>query len=88
MPAATNQCPRGHDTRTRADRDTQGHCRRCKADDEKRRRIAKSAAWTVVRAFENAGVQFQHDGVPVDPAEVAQQLAEAYAAGAFDTYPD
>ncbi|UEA58378.1 hypothetical protein LK459_17600 [Gordonia otitidis] len=41
----------------------------------------------VVRALERAGVQFQNGGVPVDPAEVARQLAEGYAAGAFDDYP-
>lgn len=87
MPAATDRCPRGHATRTRADRDTQGHCRKCKADDERRRRVGNSAALMVVRALEGAGAQFQVDGVPAEPAEVVRQLAELYAAGAFDTEP-
>jgi hypothetical protein len=39
----------------------------------------------VVRAFEAAGVKFQNNGVPVEPAEVARRLAELYASGAFDT---
>ena len=80
-----NQCPQGHEIRSSADRDGGGFCRRCRSENEKRRRIGKSAAWTVVRAFESAGVQFQHDGVPVEPAEVVRQLSDAYAAGAFDT---
>lgn len=84
MPAAVDQCPAGHDTRTRADRDSQGHCRKCKADRDKRIRAGNSAALTVVRAFEAAGVQFQADGIPVDPAEVARQLGELWASGALD----
>ncbi|KXX62298.1 hypothetical protein [Rhodococcus sp. LB1] len=84
----TYQCPQGHEIRSITDRDNGGYCRRCRSEREKRRRIGKSAAWTVVRAFESAGVHFQHDGVPVEPAEVVRQLAEAYAAGAFDTHPD
>ncbi|MGY3553389.1 hypothetical protein [Williamsia sp. R60] len=85
MPTVTDRCPRGHDTSTRADRDTQGHCRKCKAYDERRRRAGNSAALMVVRALESAGAVFQIDGVPVEPAEVARKLADAYAAGVFDT---
>lgn len=85
MPA--DQCPQGHEIRSSADRDGGGYCRRCRADNERKRRVANSAAMIVVRALERAGVQFQNGGVPVDPAEVARQLAEGYAAGAFDDYP-
>ncbi|WP_139807753.1 hypothetical protein, partial [Mycobacterium avium] len=68
-------------------RDSQGHCRKCKADRERRRRVGKEAALMVVRAFEAAGVQFQNDGVPVEPAEVAKALAELYAAGQLPELP-
>lgn len=84
MPAAVDQCPQGHDTRTADARDSQGHCRKCKADKARRRRVADSAALTVVRVLERAGARFQNDGVPAEPAEVARQLADAYAAGLFD----
>ncbi|AFR50024.1 hypothetical protein KTR9_3389 [Gordonia sp. KTR9] len=82
MPA--NKCPQGHEIRSSTDRDGGGFCRRCRADNEKRRRVGKSAALTVVRVFERAGVQFQNNGVPVEPAEVARVLAELYAAGVFE----
>uniref|UniRef100_A0AB39U2G8 TetR family transcriptional regulator n=1 Tax=Mycolicibacterium phage Alyssa1 TaxID=3240801 RepID=A0AB39U2G8_9CAUD len=85
MPAAVDQCPQGHDTRTTSARDTQGHCRKCKADTARRRRVADSAALIVVRALEKAGAVFQSDGVPADPADVVRQLADAYAAGLFDS---
>ncbi len=84
MPAATDECPQSHDTRTAAARDGQGHCRKCMADREQKRRAGNSAALIVVRVLEKAGAVFQNDGIPVEPAEVARQLAEAYAAGAFD----
>ncbi|WP_163736370.1 hypothetical protein [Mycolicibacterium madagascariense] len=39
---------------------------------------------TMVRAFEDAGVQFvDDDGQPVAAAEVVRQLAALYAAGAL-----
>lgn len=82
MPA--DQCPQGHEIKTSADRDGGGYCRRCRAENEKKRRVGKSAALMVVRAFEAAGVQFQNDGVPVEPAEVARVLADLYAAGYFE----
>lgn len=81
MPAT--QCPQGHEIRTAADRDGQGYCRRCRADNERRRRVSKSAALMVVRTFEAAGVRFESDGVPVAPADVARQLAALDEAGAL-----
>lgn len=86
MPAKLGtRCPQGHEIRTAADRDGQGHCRKCMADRARRRRVADSAALTVVRVLEKAGAVFQSDGKPAEPAEVARQLAEAYEAGVFDT---
>ncbi|KLI04071.1 MULTISPECIES: hypothetical protein [Mycolicibacterium] len=83
MPA--NQCPQGHEIRSAADRDGQGYCKRCKADNDKRRRVGKEAALMVVRAFEAAGVRFENDGIPVEPAEAARQLGELWADGYFET---
>ena len=83
MPAAVDQCPQGHDTRTADRRDSQGHCRKCKAAKARRKRVGDSAALMVVRAFEKAGVRFENDGVPVAPAEVAQALSDLYVAGAL-----
>ena len=85
MPAT--ECPQGHAIRSAADRDGQGYCRKCRADNARKRRVGESAALMVVRALEAAGATFQNDGMPVEPAEVARQLAEAYAAGAFDPQP-
>ncbi|SRX93236.1 hypothetical protein MSP7336_01472 [Mycobacterium shimoidei] len=85
MPA--NRCPQGHEIRSAADRDKFGYCRKCKAERERRRRVGNSAALMVVRAFEAAGVRFEHDGVPVAPAEVAKALAELYEAGALPELP-
>uniref|UniRef100_A0AB39U237 Uncharacterized protein n=3 Tax=unclassified Caudoviricetes TaxID=2788787 RepID=A0AB39U237_9CAUD len=87
MPATTDQCPQGHEIRSTADRDKQGYCRRCRADNARKRRVGKEAALIVVRALEKAGVQFQNDGVPAEPAEVVRQLTDAYAAGLFDQQP-
>jgi hypothetical protein len=85
MPAvAVQACPSGHTIRSSADRDTQGHCRQCMRDNSKRIRVGKEAALMVVRAFEAAGVKFQADGKPAEPAEVARLLGEAWAAGLFD----
>lgn len=83
MPA--NQCPQGHEIRTAADRDGNGYCRKCRADNEKRRRAGKEAALLVVKAFEAAGCRLVIDGQPVDPADAARQLGELWAAGAFDS---
>lgn len=83
MPAV-DTCPSGHEIRTAADRDGQGYCRKCRAEYQRRRNVGNSAALIVVRALEAAGAKFQNDGVPADPAAVARQLAEAYAAGVFD----
>ncbi|CAN5578834.1 hypothetical protein BH09ACT8_BH09ACT8_27130 [soil metagenome] len=82
MPA-TDQCPQGHDINTAADRDGQGYCKQCRSDRARRRRAGDSAALMVVRALEAAGAQFQSDGVPVAPADVARKLSELWLAGAL-----
>lgn len=77
MPA--NQCPQGHDIRTAADRDGQGHCRACERDRQRRRRVSDSMKLSIARAFEAAGVRFEEDdGSPVAPAEVVRQLVAIY----------
>jgi hypothetical protein len=89
MPATlVTRCPQGHEIRSAADRDGQGFCKKCRADGARKRRIGKEAALMVVRALEAAGARFQTDGVPAEPAEVAHQLAELWAAGAFETTVD
>lgn len=86
MPAAVDQCPQGHDTSTAADRDGQGHCRKCKATKARQKRVSDAMRLSMVRAFEDAGVRFEDDdGNPVAPGEVVQQLAELHAAGALAT---
>lgn len=81
MPAATEQCPQGHDINAAADRDAQGYCRKCKADKERQRRVSNSMKLTIARAFEDAGVRFEDDdGLPVAPVDVARQLAALYEA--------
>jgi hypothetical protein len=82
MPA--NQCPQGHEIRSSADRDCQGYCKRCRADNARRRRAGREAALMVVKAFESAGVRFQNDGKPAEPADVARLLGEAWASGLLD----
>lgn len=79
MPAAVNECPQGHDTQTAADRDSQGHCRKCKAERERQRRVSNAMRLALVQAFEEAGVRFEtDDGRAVAPVEVVRQLAEIY----------
>jgi hypothetical protein len=82
MPAT--ECPQGHEIRSAADRDGQGHCRACMADRSRQRRVSDSMKLTIARAFEGAGVRFEDDdGLPVTPTEVARQLAALYEAGAL-----
>uniref|UniRef100_A0AB39U290 Uncharacterized protein n=8 Tax=unclassified Caudoviricetes TaxID=2788787 RepID=A0AB39U290_9CAUD len=71
------QCPQGHQIRTAADRDKQGYCRQCRRE----KRASDSAAVMVVRALERAGARFRVDGKPLDPADFARELSEAYLAG-------
>lgn len=84
MPATITQCPQGHDIRSAADRDTQGHCRECGRERTRRKRVSDSMRLAMVRAFEEAGVRFEDDyGQPVAPADVVAQLAQLYETGAF-----
>lgn len=78
-------CPRGHEIRTASDRDTQGFCRECKRERERSRRTAERAVLDVVRVFVSAGVEFETDGIPVQPALIVRQLMDKYDAGAFDS---
>ncbi|MFI2841705.1 hypothetical protein [Mycolicibacterium sp. PDY-3] len=79
MPAAVDQCPQGHDTQTASDRDAQGHCRKCKAERERRRRVSTAMKLTLIKAFEDVGVRFEDDdGRPVAPTDVVRQLVEIY----------
>lgn len=85
MPVATEQCPQGHKIHTAADRDGQGHCRRCQRDRQRQRRVSDGMKLAVARAFEKAGVRFaDDDGRPVAPAEVVRQMSDLYAAGALE----
>ncbi len=78
MPAAVPACPRGHDTRTAASRDTQGHCRACLRE----RRVSDRMKLALVKAFEDVGIRFEDDhGQPVAPAEVVRQIAAIYESG-------
>lgn len=73
-------CPKGHSTLTPESRDSQGYCRQCRRD----RRTAQRAALDVVAVFTDAGVRFENDGVPVEPAEVVRQLVRLYDSGKYD----
>lgn len=84
MPAIITRCPQGHEIRSAADRDGQGFCRRCRADNARRRRVSDSMKLTMARAFEDAGVRFEDDdGAPVAAAEVVRQIAGLCEAGAL-----
>lgn len=86
MPAAVDECPQGHDTRSNTARDSQGHCRLCMAERKRHKRVSDSMRLTLVKAFEAAGVQVEDgDGKPVAAAEVVRQLVATYEAGAFNT---
>lgn len=79
MPAAVDQCPRGHDTRLAAHRDSQGHCRKCKAENSRRKRASDGMKLATVRAFEQSGIEFiDDDGQAVAPADVVRQLIDLY----------
>ena len=84
MPAAVDQCPSGHDTRTAAARDSQGHCRLCKAEKARRKRVSDSMKLAMAKAFEDVGIRFEDDdGAPVAPAEVVRQIVALYEADAL-----
>lgn len=75
MPAAVDQCPRGHDTRTAASRDTQGHCKACLRD----RRVSNRMKLAVANALEGVGIRFIDDeGLPVEAIDVARQIASKF----------
>lgn len=81
MPAAVDQCPHGHEIRSTADRTSQGFCRQCKVDVDRRRRVSDSMKLAVARAFEAAGVRFEDDdGLAVAPTEVVRQIVALYEA--------
>lgn len=83
MPA--NECPQGHQIRSAADRDGQGHCRECERGRQRRRRVSNAMKLAIARAFEEAGVRFEgDDGEPVTPAEVVRQLTFLYETGALE----
>lgn len=72
------ECPAGHHIRSSADRDKQGYCRQCRSDSERMKRMRARAALDVVRAFEDCGVKFVNDGVPITAEAVAAQLVRVY----------
>lgn len=77
MPAT--QCPQGHEIRSAADRNRQGYCRKCHAEDERQRRVSNSMKLAIAKAFEDVGVRFEDDhGNPVAPTEVVRQLVAIY----------
>ena len=49
MHLVTPECPHGHKLKTSTDRDTQGHCRKCKADAERRRRERNRTALALAK---------------------------------------
>ena len=79
MPAAVDQCPRMHDTSNPAARDSQGHCKTCRSEDSRRKRVSDGMKLAIVKAFEDVGVEFvDDDGNPVAPVEVVRQLVATY----------
>jgi hypothetical protein len=84
MPAVTTMCPQGHEIRSAADRDGQGHCRACERDRQRRRRVGNAMKLAIAQAFEDVGVRFEDDdGAPVAPTEVVRQIVSLYEAGAL-----
>jgi hypothetical protein len=72
-------CPRGHEIRSAADRNTQGRCRECQREDDRLRRVRDRAALDVVAVFHSAGVEFlTDDGTPRDPNEIVRELIASY----------
>lgn len=78
MTTAISTCPSGHEIRSQSDRTTQGYCRHCKREDDRRTRLKHRAALDAVRILEAAGVRFENNGVPVDGRDVARQLVRVY----------
>lgn len=73
MHLVTPECPHGHKLKTSTDRDTQGHCRKCKADAERRRRERNRAALALARELADR-VAMVDDPTRTQLVEIAVKL--------------